>query len=135
MASSTLFLSKLIGLYCILCALAMMIHKQATVDTITALLNNSPTLFLTGIICLIAGLAMVLVHNLWSGGPLTVVVTLVGWLTLLKGLLAVFLPMHAEAGLYLRVFHYQQLFYLYASIVLVLGLYVTYAGFWSKVKK
>jgi hypothetical protein len=28
---------------------------------------------------LLGGLAMVLAHNVWSGGPLPVIVTLIGW--------------------------------------------------------
>jgi hypothetical protein len=35
-----------------------------------------------GIITLAAGLAMVLAHNIWSGGALVVVITLVGWMAL-----------------------------------------------------
>jgi hypothetical protein len=37
------------------------------------------------------GLAIVLVHNVWSGGLLHVVITVIGWLSLMKGLLFVFL--------------------------------------------
>jgi hypothetical protein len=35
---------------------------------------------------------MVLGHNIWSGGALVVVVTVVGWITLVKSLLFLFLP-------------------------------------------
>jgi len=132
MASRTLFLSKLFGLYFIICALAGMLHKQAVVDAVTTDLNNSPALWFFGIVVIIAGLAMVLAHNLWSGGALTVVVTLLGWLTLLKGLFLVFLPRHSVADIYLKVLRYQQLFYLYAAVLLVLGLCLAYAGFRSK---
>jgi hypothetical protein len=37
------------------------------------------------IISLVVGVAMIVGHNVWSGGVLAVVVTLVGWLILLKG--------------------------------------------------
>jgi hypothetical protein len=43
-----------------------------------------------GAITLAAGLAMVLAHNIWSGGALVVVVTVVGWITLIKSLLFLF---------------------------------------------
>ena len=36
-----------------------------------------------------------------------------------------------EAGLFLGQLHYQQLFYLYGAISLVLGIYLTYGGFKS----
>ena len=57
------------------------------------------------------------------------IVTLVGWLTLIKGLFFLFLPPEMEAGLFLRQLHYQQLSYLYAAISLILGVYLTYGGF------
>ncbi len=132
MSSRTIFLSRLIGLYCIVIALSMMTRRQATVETVTALLQNPSAMLIVGIITLAAGLAMVLAHNIWSGGALTVIVTLVGWMTLVKSLLFLFLPPEMEAGLFLRQLHYQELFYVYGAISLVLGVYLTYGGFKSR---
>jgi hypothetical protein len=72
---------------------------------------------------------MVLAHNIWSGGALVIVVTLVGWMALIKSLFFLFLPHEMEAGLFLGQLHYRQLFYVYAAISLVLGIYLTYGGF------
>ena len=131
MSPRTLFLSKLIGLYCILAALSMMTRRQATLETVTALLQNQSMMLILGVITLTAGLAMVLAHNIWSGGGPSVIVTLIGWITLIKSLLFLFLPPEMDAGLFLRQLHYQQLFYLYGAISLILGVYLTYSGFKS----
>lgn len=56
----------------------------------------------------------------------------VDWITLIKSLFFLFLPPEMEAGLYLGQLHYQQLFYLYGAISLVLGVYLTYSGFTSR---
>jgi vacuolar-type H+-ATPase subunit I/STV1 len=128
----TLFLSKLIGLYCILIGLSMMTRGQATVETVTALLQNPVMTLILGVITLAAGLAMVLAHNIWSGGALTVIVTLVGWMALIKSLFFLFLPHEMEAGFFIGQLHYRQLFYLYSAISLVLGVYLTYGGFRSR---
>ena len=101
MSPRTLFLSKLIGLYCVLIGLSMMTRGQATVETVTALLQNSAMTLILGVITLAAGLAMVLAHNIWSGPALTVIVTLVGWMALIKSLFFLFLPHEMEAGLFL----------------------------------
>jgi hypothetical protein len=122
----------LIGLYCILAALSMMIRKETIVETVTALLHNSPLMFIVGILTLAGGLAMVLAHNVWSGGVSAVIVTLVGWLTLIKGLLFLFLPPEVEAEFFLSKLHYEQLFYLYMAISLVTGIYLSYGGFASR---
>ena len=132
MSSRTIFLSRLIGLYCIVIALSMMTRRQATVETVTALLQNPSMMLIVGIITLAAGLAMVLAHNIWSGGAFAVIVTLVGWITLIKSLFFLFLPHEMEAGLFLGQLHYRELFYVYAAISLVLGVYLTYGGFRSR---
>ncbi|MGA8214235.1 MAG: hypothetical protein WB799_11620 [Candidatus Sulfotelmatobacter sp.] len=132
MSSRTIFLSRLIGLYCIVIALSMMTRRQATVETVTAILQNPSMMLIVGVITLAAGLAMVLAHNIWSGGALAVVVTLVGWITLMKSLFFLFLPPELETRLFLQQLHYEQLFYLYTAISLVLGVYLTYCGFRSR---
>jgi len=132
MSPRTIFLSRLIGLSYILVALSMITRKQGTLELVTALLHNPSMIFIVGIMTLAAGLAMVLAHNIWSGGALAVVVTLVGWITLIKSLLFLFLPLEVEAGFFLRQLHYQQLFSLCAVVSLLLGIYLTYSGFTSR---
>lgn len=133
MTLRTIFLSRLLGLYCILCALSMVIRKPTIIETVTALLHDSPVMFILGIFTLVAGLAMVLEHNIWSGAP-AVIVTLLGWITLIKGLMFLFLPAAAEADFFLRRLRYEQNFYFYMAISLVLGIYLTYAGFSSRAR-
>jgi hypothetical protein len=109
----------------------MVTHKQATVDAMTALVHNPPELFVTAVIAVVAGLAMVLGHNVWSGGTLPVIVTLTGWLLLAKSVLLLFLSSEAATGFFLAGLHFQQFFYIYGAFVLILGLYMTYGGFRS----
>jgi hypothetical protein len=59
-------------------------------------------------------------------------VTLIGWLTLIKGLLFWFVSPEAAPGFFLRGFHYEQLFFLYTAISLLLGIYLTYSGVRSR---
>lgn len=129
MTTRTIFLGKLLGLYCLLVGVSMVVQKAATIATLKAIVYSPPLMYIAGVIALGAGLAIVLGHNIWSGGPLPVVVTLVGWISLIKGLLALYLPSHATVGFVLGGLHYSQLFYVYAAVALVLGVYLTYAGF------
>jgi hypothetical protein len=116
------------GLYCILVALAMVTHKQATVEMVTTLAHNPTAMFLGGIMTLVAGLAIVLGHNVWSGGVLPVVVTLAGWGTLIKGLIILFLSPEQQPVFFLAELHYAKLFYVYAAFSFIVGVYLTYAG-------
>jgi hypothetical protein len=132
MSSRTVFLSKLLGLYFILVALPMMLHKQTVVEMVTGLFRDPMVMFVLGLLAMVAGLATVLAHNIWSGGVLPVVVTIVGWLALVKGLLFLLLFSGDATGFYMGTLHFSQLFYLYMSICLALGAYLTYGGFASK---
>ena len=129
MSPRTIFLSRLFGLYCLIVVPAMVLNKEATVAKVTALMQDPPVMLVLGVFTLIAGLAMVLGHNVWSGGAAPVLVTLLGWSTLAKGALFLFLPPGLEPRFFLEQLHYAQLFYLYMAITLALGLYLTYAGF------
>ena len=130
MSSRTIFLSRLIGLFTILVSLSMFMHKQTMVETVETLVHNRPMLLILGMIALIGGLAMVLGHNVWSGGALPIVVTLFGWSILIRGLLLLFLPSDAMVSLFEMV-RFGELFYIFAVISLVLGIYLTYGGFTS----
>jgi hypothetical protein len=129
MSPRTTFLSRLIGLYLILISLAMAVHKQETVESMNALVHNPPVLFVIGVIAVVAGLAMVLGHNVWSGGALPVVVTLTGWLLLLKGSMLLFLSPAAVYGTLLAGIRFEQFFYLYMAAVLLFGVCLTYGSF------
>jgi hypothetical protein len=109
----------------------MVAHGRATVETVTALVHNPPLLLILGMIGLIAGLAIVLGHNVWSGGLLPVIVTLVGWLILIRGLLLLFLPPETVVELLGRL-HFVQYFYAYVAVPFAIGAYLTYGGFSSK---
>src|SRR5215475_2202345 len=131
MSTRTLFLSRLIGLYCLLVGLSMVSHKQLTVDGVRALLQNPSLMLLLGFITLGASLAMVLAHNIWWSSTLGVIITLIGWLALIKSLLFLFLSPAMEAKLLLELLHYERFFYDYAAVLIALGVYLTYAGFAS----
>jgi len=133
MLPRTIFLSRLLGLYSLVIGLAMVAHRQATIETIRAMVHNGPAMYLSGVIALAAGLAMVLGHNVWKGGALPVVVTLVGWLSLIKGLAILFLPVELARGSFLGGY-IEQRFYVNAAIAIIVGAYLTYAGFRAKAR-
>ena len=59
------------------------------------------------------------------------VVTLFGWSQLLRGLALLLLPAEAQIAFF-QVMRLEDFFYIYAGIPLVLGAYLTYAGFTSQ---
>ena len=129
MSASTRFLCRLLGLYCLIAAFCMVWRRQSFLETVTALVHDAPLMFIVGIVTVLGGLALVLGHNRWRGGGHTVVVSLLAWITLLKGLLFLLIaPAHA-AAFYLGRLHYAQMFYVYASLSAAIGAYLCYGGF------
>jgi hypothetical protein len=64
----TLFLAKLIGLMFLVFSLLMAMNKRAMLATINELLRSRGLMLIGGSFNLAAGLAIVLGHNVWSGG-------------------------------------------------------------------
>jgi hypothetical protein len=125
MSRLTVFLARFIGLFAVLVVVAFLVRGSAMAQ---AAVGNGPVMLVYAMISLAIGLAMVLGHNVWSGGALPVVVTLVGWLILAKGLLLLFLTPEALTRLFERM-QYGEHAYLYFMPSLVIGLYLTWAGF------
>jgi hypothetical protein len=78
----------------------------------------------------VAATAVVLAHNVWSGGALAVVVTLFGRAALIKGLALLMVPPRVMASTY-RAAGYEKYFYVWMSALLVLGLWITLDAFAS----
>ena len=129
MSARTLFLSRLLGLFYLICGLAMIVHKHAYLDAVSKLTSNPTALFLVSLLIVIAGLAMILAHNVWSKSAPAVMVSLVGWLTLLKGVVYLLLPAKWMQAFFQAAFNSDVYFYSAAGFLLLLGAYLAYEGF------
>jgi len=125
MSRLTVFLARFIGLFTVVLVVAFLVRGSAGVEAAVA---DGPVMLVYAIISLATGVAMILGHNVWSGGALPVVVTLVGWLILAKGLMLLFITPDALQQIFDHM-HYGEHYYLYLAPSLVVGLYLTWAGF------
>lgn len=107
----------------------MFAHAHATVEIMKAIIQDRPLLFISGLMGVTAGLAIVLAHNVWSGGVLPIIVTLFGWASLIKGMLLLLLSPGTESRLFIVGLRYNQHPNLSAAFALLLGVYMTYLGF------
>ena len=131
MSRLTVFLARLIGLFIILFIAALLLRGSAMVE---AAISDRQLMLIYAIISLVIGLAMIIGHNVWSGGALPVVVTLLGWLILAKGLLLLFLTPQALTPQFEHM-QYSEHIYLYVAPSLVIGLYLTWAGFTASMSR
>ena len=124
----TIYLGKLLGLFTLITSFWLLAERQTAVSTIPALLGDRPAMVIFAIIALAGGLAIVLAHNIWSGGVLPILVTLIGWVMVIRGVLFLFLPPEATLHI-LAAMQFEQFFYVYLGIPFVLGIYLTYLAF------
>ncbi|MGA2232180.1 MAG: hypothetical protein ABSH22_14885 [Tepidisphaeraceae bacterium] len=131
MNARTIFLSKLMGLFLVVVGLSVLVQGRVMVETADGIMHNRPLLYVLGLVTLACGLAIVLLHNRWTDGLLPVVITILGWLTLIKGLTLLLLPPQALVGLFDSM-QVGNLLYVYGAIDLAVGVYLTVAGFMAQ---
>ncbi|MGO8909375.1 MAG: hypothetical protein ACLQDM_08645 [Bradyrhizobium sp.] len=125
MSRLTVFLARSIGLFTVLLVAGFLVRGGAAIEATAA---DGAVMLSYAIISLAMGVAMVVGHNVWSGGALSVVVTLVGWLILAKGLLLLVLSPEGVTSM-MQQMRYGEHYRVFLAPALVLGLYLTWAGF------
>ena len=133
MSRLTIYLARFIGLFLLIVSASMFLDPNSIIEMATALIDDRALLLIVGLIALGIGLAIVVGHNVWSGGLMPILITLFGWSQLLRGLALLLLPAETQVAFF-QVMRLEDFFYIYAGIPLVIGAYLTYAGFTSQSK-
>lgn len=128
MTPLTLFLAKLFGTAFLIFGVMMAVRKEALITTSERIIRDPGMVLLFGSLRLVIGLAIVIGHDVWSGGVLPPVITLLGWFTLLRGLILLFAPSNKLFELY-RSMRFEQNYAYYAAGTGLIGLYLLVAGF------
>lgn len=128
MEPRTIFLARLIGLGALSLAAAMLLNRPTMLGTVNLIFREPAFVLTYSTIALLAGLALVLAHNVWSGGALPVVITLFGWLVLIRALLALLLSPATTVRI-AEALLFAQFYTAYMVAVFGLGVYLTYSGF------
>lgn len=131
MADRTIWLSRFLGSFALIVGSAMLFRNADYAVTMQLIVASRPLLLFVGVSALAAGLAMVLAHNVWSGSAAAVIVTVIGWLSTLRGIVVLMLPSDAAAGI-LRGWDFGALALFYGVVFVAVGAYLTYAGFAPK---
>ena len=128
MSFTTVFVARLIGIYCVVVAASMLTKRREAIATINAMIENPGAIMLSGVIALMIGLAVILGHNVWTGGVLPVAVTLVGWTAAIKGAWLLATPTSTLRKMY-SAMNYERFFVVYMGGTLALGAYLIWASF------
>ena len=121
------YLAEIWGISIIIISLVLLV-KEKYLKNILASIENDGNLFLWGFISLVIGLAMVLSYNVWDKNW-QVIITILGWLALLKGLALLFLPEMVKK--YTKKIENAPFLPYVLFILIFIGLAITYFGFTS----
>jgi len=91
----SLYLAQLMSIVLVVIGLALLLRGKHYVKAYKAWMSDSGLMLFTAMVVLIAGVAIVIVHNVWIASW-EVLITIVGWGMVLKGVLIALLPKEFE---------------------------------------
>ena len=125
--SNSLFLARLLGPVMIVVGLAVFANPRGFREMAEEFMASKALMFLSGLILMPTGLAVVLTHNVWTT-DWRVLITILGWLAAIGGALRVFGPLFVvKAGQ--AVLSWPHFTSVAAAIWVVLGLLFCFFGF------
>jgi len=89
--TTTEILARIFGLYMLAAGIGLVINRDAFVNIIAELRQHAFVLLMAGGMTFAVGAIILSIHEDWSNW-LAIVVTLIGWLTLIKGLILLAVP-------------------------------------------
>ena len=90
--SNSLFLARLIGPVMLVVGLAVFANPRGFREMVEEFLASRALMFLSGLIIMPVGIAIVLTHNIWTA-DWRVAITVFGWLCAIGGALRLFGPL------------------------------------------
>lgn len=128
----SIFLAKLMGFYLLIVGVALFFKRSFLREVLQDFYSSPGLILITSIINLILGLLIVLSHNIWEFNW-TTIITIIGYLTLFKGICHLFFPEWAKKML--AKFIEKEIFVYSGVISLVLGIYLLYHGYFGFFQK
>lgn len=118
---------QILGLTYLAIGLGMLASPRFYKEMLNKMIDNEAVLFVTGLLVFVIGYFLVAYHNIWTGGW-TIIITIFGWLALLKGLMMIVIP-EKSIKLYKLIKVSKGQLSVYGVIVFVLGIIFTYLGY------
>ncbi len=125
----SIFLARFFGLYLIIIGFFYFWRREFIRKAARQIFAQESLVILSALISLIIGLLVIVSHNVWKFNW-QVVITIIGYLALLKGLTRLFIPHHTDKKLLLKLISGDNPIYI-GIICLIIGFFLTYEGFFG----
>lgn len=124
---TTLFLAQIMGVYFLVVGAGVLMNPSRMRNAMDEAKQSYILPYLDGAIALVIGLLIVLTHNIWDG-LLTSLVSIVGWVAVLEGVLMLTLP-QKTISVMMQKFVGANLGRFVGVVSVAIGLYFIYSGF------
>ena len=89
---TSILIAKLLGVVYLFFGVGMLIHGDYYHKAVADLLKSSPFKMFGGVLATVFGVLLVTYHNIWDGPWWVVLITIFGWIGLLKGFMYLAFP-------------------------------------------
>jgi putative Ca2+/H+ antiporter (TMEM165/GDT1 family) len=124
--NTSIIISQILGITFTVMGLSLLVNKKETTAFIDEVMRNKAVMWILGFITTILGATIVVFNNLWTSG-LELFITIIGWLTLIKGIMILVFP--NSSALYYKKINKENILVIGGLIIVILGLILLYAGF------
>jgi hypothetical protein len=122
----SIFFAQMLGTMFVVLGLSMIFNKKWTAIAVDEMTKNQGIIWLAGLITLILGVTIVGLNNIWTSG-LSLFITILGWLTLIKGITILVFPNFSFS--YYKKMNRGNIFVWGGFVVLIFGLILLYSVF------
>lgn len=91
----SIFIARILALMYLTVGIGLFLFRESYVLALRKILNNPGYALLGGFMAIVTGMAMVTFHNIWVY-DWRVIITIVGWIALIKGVLLMLTPTYLE---------------------------------------
>ncbi|MDD5561729.1 MAG: hypothetical protein PHT50_06355 [Candidatus Omnitrophica bacterium] len=88
---NSILIARFVGPYIIVIAIGLLLNLKTYRKIVEGFFDNAAIVYIAGLMAFVAGLAIVLFHNIWAM-DWRIIITLFGWSALIKGTLFVVSP-------------------------------------------
>lgn len=125
--ATSILIAKLIGPILLVAAIAMLANTKDLQELARSFLNDRALIYISGILAMLAGLAIVNNHNVWAvSWP--IIITLFGWASLVGGVFRIALPGTVQT-VGRAMLERETLMRVSGVVWVLLGAFLTYVGY------
>jgi len=122
----SIVLARIIGLFGAISTLLILLRYKAAMAMEEQAAKNAVLVYASGFLILLMGVVLVVIHPIWTS-DWRVIITIIGWLVFLKGLLRILSPEKVKNLIEKK--RHDPRFMLGEMAVLLISLYLLYQGF------